>query len=85
MVEDLWRRMNSGGYWVPWQTRLLHFNGGLFADPKALMLSLDRLDKCGFVATIMRCSLELHPFLSPPVLPDPPVPGGDDKRAPFVG
>jgi len=44
VVEDLWRRMNSGGYWVPWQVRLLHFNGGLFADPGALALTRDQLD-----------------------------------------
>jgi SAM-dependent methyltransferase len=44
VVEDLWRRMNSGGYWVPWQVKLLRFNGGLFADPSALPLSRDQLD-----------------------------------------
>jgi len=38
-AEELWRTMNNGGWSVALNTRLLQFNGGLFADSRALPLS----------------------------------------------
>jgi hypothetical protein len=43
-IEDLWRVMNSGGYYSGFMTKLLRFNGGLFAEPHALDLNRDQLD-----------------------------------------
>jgi len=44
LAEELWRTMNRGGFSVQLRTSLLHFNGGLFADPSALALTRDQLD-----------------------------------------
>lgn len=38
-AEDLWRTMNQGGYSAGLRKRLLRFNGGLFADSRALPLT----------------------------------------------
>ena len=35
LAEELWRTMNRGGFSSSLRTSLLHFNGGLFADPSA--------------------------------------------------
>ena len=44
LAEELWRSMNRGGFSGLLRTKLLHFNGGLFADPSALALTRDQLD-----------------------------------------
>jgi len=44
VAEDLWRTMNRGGISIQLRKSLLHFNGGLFADPSALPLTRDQLD-----------------------------------------
>ena len=44
LAEELWRTMNRGGFSIQLRTSLLHFNGGLFADPSALPLTQDQLD-----------------------------------------
>ncbi len=44
LAEELWRTMNRGGFSSLLRTSLLHFNGGLFADPSALALTRDQLD-----------------------------------------
>nr|VFJ95539.1 MAG: Methyltransferase domain-containing protein [Candidatus Kentron sp. H]VFJ96347.1 MAG: Methyltransferase domain-containing protein [Candidatus Kentron sp. H]VFK02235.1 MAG: Methyltransferase domain-containing protein [Candidatus Kentron sp. H] len=38
LVEELWRKMNTGGFSATIRKKLLQFNGGLFADPSALAL-----------------------------------------------
>jgi hypothetical protein len=38
-AQDLWHAMNVGGWSVAIQDKLLRFNGGIFADPKALPLN----------------------------------------------
>ncbi len=43
MVEELWDRMNRGGFSVTLRINVLQFNGGLFADAKALPLDRDQL------------------------------------------
>ena len=43
-VEDLWRVMNTGGFYSGFMAKLLRFNGGLFAEPHALDLTRDQLD-----------------------------------------
>ncbi|MFA6173950.1 MAG: DNA methyltransferase [Kiritimatiellales bacterium] len=43
MVEELWQKMNSGGFSTTLRTNILQFNGGLFADGKALPLTRDQL------------------------------------------
>lgn len=43
-VEDLWRVMNTGGFYSGFMVKLLRFNGGLFADPHALDITRDQLD-----------------------------------------
>jgi hypothetical protein len=42
-VEDLWRIMNTGGFYSRLMTDLLRFNGGLFATPHALPLTRDQV------------------------------------------
>jgi hypothetical protein len=48
-LEDLWRRMNEGGYLFG-AGRIWQFNGGLFADPTALPLEKDQLWILAFAA-----------------------------------
>ncbi|MBI1291218.1 class I SAM-dependent DNA methyltransferase [bacterium] len=43
MVEALWGTMNTGGFSPILQEKLLRFNGGLFADPRAIDLNGDQL------------------------------------------
>jgi MmeI, DNA-methyltransferase domain/MmeI, N-terminal domain/MmeI, helicase spacer domain/MmeI, target recognition domain len=43
-IEDLWRVMNTGGFYSGFMEKLLRFNGGLFAEPHALDLTADQLD-----------------------------------------
>lgn len=43
-VEQLWRVMNTGGFYSGFMERLLRFNGGLFAEPHALELGRDQLE-----------------------------------------
>jgi len=43
MVEELWQRMNSGGFSTSLRTIVLQFNGGLFEDSTALPLNRDQL------------------------------------------
>ncbi|MFZ4395670.1 MAG: type IIL restriction-modification enzyme MmeI, partial [Kiritimatiellia bacterium] len=43
MVEELWDRMDRGGFSVTLRINVLQFNGGLFADAKALPLDRDQL------------------------------------------
>ncbi len=43
MVEELWQKMNSGGFSTTLRTNILQFNGGLFADGEALSLTRDQL------------------------------------------
>ena len=38
MIEELWSKMNTGGYSTALRLNLLQFNGGLFAEAKALPL-----------------------------------------------
>ncbi len=44
VIEDLWQKMNVGGFSVHFRKKLLHFNGGLFYDPSALPITRDQLD-----------------------------------------
>jgi hypothetical protein len=48
-VEDLWKRMNEGGYLFG-AGKIWQFNGGLFADPSALPLTKDQLWILGYAA-----------------------------------
>jgi hypothetical protein len=43
VVEELWDRMNRGGFSVSLRINILQFNGGLFADASALPLDRDQL------------------------------------------
>ena len=43
-VEDLWQKMNVGGYSIHFHKKLLQFNGGLFYNPSALPVTRDQLD-----------------------------------------
>ncbi len=43
-IEDLWRIMNTGGYYSKFMAKLLRFNGGLFAEPHALDVTEDQLE-----------------------------------------
>jgi len=43
MVEELWDRMNRGGFSITLRMNILKFNGGLFADASALPLTKDQL------------------------------------------
>jgi mRNA-degrading endonuclease YafQ of YafQ-DinJ toxin-antitoxin module len=43
MIEELWDRMNRGGFSTTLRTNILKFNGGLFQDASALPLSRDQL------------------------------------------
>jgi hypothetical protein len=43
MVEELWDRMNRGGFSTSLRAGVLQFNGGLFADATALPLNKDQL------------------------------------------
>jgi hypothetical protein len=43
MVEELWDRMNRGGFSTSMRANILRFNGGLFEDGKALPLTRDQL------------------------------------------
>jgi len=43
MVEELWQKMNSGGFSTTLRTNILQFNGGLFSDGEALPLTRDQL------------------------------------------
>ncbi|RLC08512.1 MAG: class I SAM-dependent DNA methyltransferase, partial [Deltaproteobacteria bacterium] len=43
MVEELWSRMNSGGFSTTLRMNILKFNGGLFADSSALPMTKDQL------------------------------------------
>ena len=42
-LTDLWRSMNAGGFSAGLEEEVRHFNGGLFADAKALPLTEDML------------------------------------------
>lgn len=44
MVENLWQTMNTGGFSPILEGKLLRFNGGLFADPRAIALDRDQLE-----------------------------------------
>jgi len=44
MVEDLWARMNTGGFSVALRTDLKRFNGGLFKECDALPVRAEQLD-----------------------------------------
>jgi len=48
-VEELWKRMNEGGYLFG-AGKIWQFNGGLFADPSALPLTKDQLWILGYAA-----------------------------------
>ncbi|NQU39534.1 MAG: hypothetical protein HQ523_06245 [Lentisphaerae bacterium] len=43
MVEELWDRMNRGGFSTSLRTNVLQFNGGLFAEATALPLNRDQI------------------------------------------
>ena len=43
-VEELWSRMNTGGFSNALDAHIRHFNGGLFADSTALPLTADQLE-----------------------------------------
>ncbi len=43
MVEEVWSRMNTGGFSTALCTAVLQFNGGLFEDSAALRLDRDQL------------------------------------------
>lgn len=44
MIEGLFREMNGGGFSVVLRTDILRFNGGLFAEARALPLDRDQID-----------------------------------------
>lgn len=44
VMESLWRTMDKGGFSTDLRQTLKRFNGGLFADNKAIPLSRDQLD-----------------------------------------
>lgn len=43
-LEELWSKMNTGGLHIGLRAKILRFNGGLFADARALPLSADQLE-----------------------------------------
>ncbi len=43
MIEELWGKMNTGGFSTSLRTTILQFNGGLFADSSALNLTQDQV------------------------------------------
>jgi hypothetical protein len=43
MLESLWQTMNTGGFSPIFREKLLQFNGGLFADSKALPVNKEQL------------------------------------------
>jgi hypothetical protein len=43
MLENLWQTMNTGGFLAILETRVMRFNGGLFADASAIPLDRDQL------------------------------------------
>jgi type I restriction-modification system DNA methylase subunit len=43
MVEELWQKMNTGGFSTTLRTNILQFNGGLFAENTALPLTKNQL------------------------------------------
>lgn len=43
MAEELWGRMNEGGFSTSLRSDILHFNGGLFDNARAIPLSRDQL------------------------------------------
>jgi hypothetical protein len=43
MIEELWDRMNRGGFSTSLRTNILKFNGGLFQDASAVSLNQDQL------------------------------------------
>jgi len=43
MVEELWQKMDTGGFSTTLRTNILQFNGGLFADGSALPLAKNQL------------------------------------------
>lgn len=43
-VQELWEKMNTGGYSVALQQKIRHFNGGLFADAVALPLDAESIE-----------------------------------------
>jgi len=43
LVEELWQRMDRGGFSTSLRTTILQFNGGLFEDATALPLNKDQL------------------------------------------
>ncbi len=44
MLEHLWQTMNTGGFSVILRRQIPKFNGGLFAEPKALPLTLPQIE-----------------------------------------
>ncbi|MCY2996001.1 MAG: class I SAM-dependent DNA methyltransferase [Planctomycetota bacterium] len=44
LVEELWQKMNTGGFSAAVRQQLRQFNGGLFADCEALPLNADQLE-----------------------------------------
>ncbi|MCC5845360.1 MAG: class I SAM-dependent DNA methyltransferase, partial [Verrucomicrobia bacterium] len=43
MIEELWGKMNTGGYSTALRLNLLQFNGGLFAEARALPLDKEQI------------------------------------------
>ncbi|MFO7534090.1 MAG: type IIL restriction-modification enzyme MmeI [Kiritimatiellia bacterium] len=43
MVQELWQRMNTGGFSTSLRTAILQFNGGLFENAAALPMTQDQL------------------------------------------
>nr|VFJ57540.1 MAG: hypothetical protein BECKDK2373C_GA0170839_106017 [Candidatus Kentron sp. DK] len=43
LTEELWQKMNSGGFSTTIRKKILQFNGGLFADPTALNLDKEQI------------------------------------------
>ena len=44
MLESLWQSMNTGGFSPILEDKVLRFNGGLFADSRAIALDRDQLE-----------------------------------------
>ena len=44
LVEELWSKMNSGGFSTTIRQQILRFNGGLFADARALVLDQSQIE-----------------------------------------
>ena len=58
MVEELWDRMNRGGFSTSLRAGVLQFNGGLFADATALPLTKDQLQLLIEAAEYDWCDVE---------------------------